>query len=212
MGLKSIKIFSLLIYAILIFVSLEACNNKNTSNPYYFKVLNDRYKRDSFMRLSSSSPIAAREQKNFYKINYFKPDSNYRIKAKVVSVLKDTVLLKDKYEKNWEMIHWADFVFTFSNIEYKLSGFLSPQYNLSARDTISLYVPFSDLNAGNVCYRRGRYIEVTLNKNEYPDSLFLDFNYAFNPECAYNEMIASPLAPKSNFLKFKVNAGEKIFI
>jgi len=45
-----------------------------------------------------------------------------------------------------------------------------------------------------------------------PDGRFLvDFNVAYNPYCAYNEMWSYPLTPAENRLKVAVRAGEKLF-
>jgi uncharacterized protein (DUF1684 family) len=38
----------------------------------------------------------------------------------------------------------------------------------------------------------------------------LDFNYAYNPPCAYTEFATCPIPPKSNRLPFAVHAGEKM--
>jgi uncharacterized protein (DUF1684 family) len=39
----------------------------------------------------------------------------------------------------------------------------------------------------------------------------LDFNYAYNPSCAYNSRWACPLAPFENRLEAPVEAGELAF-
>lgn len=39
----------------------------------------------------------------------------------------------------------------------------------------------------------------------------LDFNYAYNPSCAYNPRWVCPLVPHGNVLPFAVKAGEKAF-
>jgi uncharacterized protein (DUF1684 family) len=36
----------------------------------------------------------------------------------------------------------------------------------------------------------------------------LDFNYAYNPSCAYNSAYLCPLAPRENWLGARVEAGE----
>ena len=40
--------------------------------------------------------------------------------------------------------------------------------------------------------------------------LVLDFNFAFNPSCAYDARWACPLAPPENRLPFAVRAGELV--
>jgi uncharacterized protein (DUF1684 family) len=39
----------------------------------------------------------------------------------------------------------------------------------------------------------------------------IDFNYAYNPYCAYNDAWTCPFTPFENRLKVPVRAGEKIF-
>ncbi|MFP5333112.1 MAG: DUF1684 domain-containing protein, partial [Acidimicrobiia bacterium] len=39
----------------------------------------------------------------------------------------------------------------------------------------------------------------------------LDFNYAYNPTCAYNEAYSCPLPPPENWLRIPIGAGEKDF-
>jgi uncharacterized protein len=36
----------------------------------------------------------------------------------------------------------------------------------------------------------------------------LDFNFAFNPSCAWDDSWACPLAPPANRLPFRIEAGE----
>ena len=41
--------------------------------------------------------------------------------------------------------------------------------------------------------------------------LVLDFNYAYNPSCAYNPDWVCPLAPPENTLPVEIRAGEKAY-
>jgi hypothetical protein len=41
--------------------------------------------------------------------------------------------------------------------------------------------------------------------------MVLDFNFAYNPSCAYHSRWVCPLAPPENKLPFPVRAGEKLF-
>jgi uncharacterized protein (DUF1684 family) len=42
--------------------------------------------------------------------------------------------------------------------------------------------------------------------------LVLDFNFAYNPSCAYDPAWACPLAPRENWLAVPVLAGEKQYL
>jgi uncharacterized protein (DUF1684 family) len=43
------------------------------------------------------------------------------------------------------------------------------------------------------------------------EQLILDFNFAYNPSCVYDERWVCPLPPAQNQLPFDVAAGEKAF-
>jgi uncharacterized protein (DUF1684 family) len=42
-------------------------------------------------------------------------------------------------------------------------------------------------------------------------TIVLDFNYAYNPSCAYDDRWVCPLPPAENRLPFPIRAGEKVF-
>ena len=70
------------------------------------------------------------------------------------------------------------------------------------------FLPFVDSLAGRETYPAGRYLE----PEPLPDGRFLvDFNLAYNPYCAYNEMWSCPITPAENRLKVAVSAGERLF-
>ena len=76
-----------------------------------------------------------------------------------------------------------------------------------------VYVPFRDSTAGSETYGFGRYLLDTakgadLGGGEY--RLVLDFNYAYNPSCAYDTAWSCPLAPSANWLDARINAGEQL--
>lgn len=79
-----------------------------------------------------------------------------------------------------------------------------------------LFLPMRDATSGAETYGGGRYLTDTVKGThgrglEWPaagDELILDFNYAYNPSCAYNAHWACPLAPAENRLEAAVRAGE----
>jgi uncharacterized protein (DUF1684 family) len=77
-----------------------------------------------------------------------------------------------------------------------------------------LFLPFRDATSGKQTYGAGRYLTDTA-KGTFGRGLVLegtravlDFNYAYNPSCAYNSLAACPLAPRENHLQVPVEAGE----
>jgi uncharacterized protein (DUF1684 family) len=82
-----------------------------------------------------------------------------------------------------------------------------------------LFLPFRDATAGEETYGAGRYLtdtaKGTLGRGFDLDAasgeVVLDFNYAYNPSCAYNSRWACPLAPPENRLDEPIRAGERAY-
>jgi len=71
------------------------------------------------------------------------------------------------------------------------------------RDT--LFLPFRDAGAGRETYGGGRYIDL----ERLPGGVVeVDFNRAYNPDCAYGISARCPITPAENNLTFPVRAGE----
>lgn len=74
----------------------------------------------------------------------------------------------------------------------------------------------SDDNPGGIpvgTYGGGRYLLDTikgadLGPGHHPDSLVIDFNFAYNPSCAYDPAWACPLAQAGNTVPVEIPVGE----
>jgi len=78
-----------------------------------------------------------------------------------------------------------------------------------------LFLPFRDATNGRETYGAGRYLldaakSADLGPGTAPRSLVLDFNFAFQPSCAFDPKWACPLAPPANRLDLEVRAGERL--
>ncbi len=78
-----------------------------------------------------------------------------------------------------------------------------------------LFIPLKDSSAGKTggTYGGGRYLVDTikgadLGRGDKPGSIVVDFNFAYNPSCAYDPAWACPLAPPGNVLRNVVPVGE----
>ena len=70
------------------------------------------------------------------------------------------------------------------------------------------FLPFRDETAGTETYVIGRY----LDPQERPDgALIVDFNYAYNPYCAYSDGWSCPIPPAENEAPVRIAAGERTF-
>jgi uncharacterized protein (DUF1684 family) len=68
-----------------------------------------------------------------------------------------------------------------------------------------LFLPFRDAGAGRETYGAGRYVEV---ERLGGGVVQLDFNRAYNPDCAYGIAARCPITPEENTVRFSVRAGE----
>jgi uncharacterized protein (DUF1684 family) len=94
-----------------------------------------------------------------------------------------------------------------------------------------LFLPFRDETCGRESYGGGRYLFDTVKGSDFValetdagdaakaaremgyngGRILLDFNYAYNPSCAYDARWVCPLAPNENRLPVAIRAGELAF-
>ncbi len=75
-----------------------------------------------------------------------------------------------------------------------------------------LFLPFRDANKES--YQGTRYLLDTIKGADLGmegGKLVLDFNFAYNPSCAYHPRWHCPLAPVENWLKVAIPAGEQAY-
>ncbi len=77
-----------------------------------------------------------------------------------------------------------------------------------------LFLPFRDRTSTETTYPGGRYLLDTIkgaDLGQEDSKLVIDFNYAYNPSCAYHPRWDCPLAPAENRLPVAIRAGEQRF-
>jgi uncharacterized protein (DUF1684 family) len=87
-----------------------------------------------------------------------------------------------------------------------------------------LFLPFRDATCPAESYGGGRYLFDTVKGSDFlrldapagantmgyaGGRILLDFNYAYNPSCAYDARWTCPLAPNENRLPVAIRAGER---
>jgi uncharacterized protein (DUF1684 family) len=78
-----------------------------------------------------------------------------------------------------------------------------------------LFLPFRDLTNGAQTYAAGRYLldgakSADLGGDPAAGTLVVDFNFAYQPSCAFDPRWACPLAPPENRLDVEIEAGERM--
>lgn len=81
---------------------------------------------------------------------------------------------------------------------------LDPTGNINSK---KLFLIFADRTNGDETYGAGRFLSVDF---PHPDStIYIDFNKAYNPPCAFTKYATCSLPPKQNQLPIEITAGEK---
>lgn len=91
-------------------------------------------------------------------------------------------------------------VFTKGDLEYRIDAIESGQ---------RLFLIFADETSGVETYGAGRFMYV--DKPDSAGKIILDFNKAYNPPCVFTKFATCPLPPKENYLKLRIEAGEKMW-
>ena len=73
--------------------------------------------------------------------------------------------------------------------------------------------PVGDATNGDESYGPGRYVLDSVKGADLgmeDGRLVLDFNFAYNPSCSYDDRWACPLCPPPNRLRIPIRAGERV--
>lgn len=159
-----------------------------------------RKEKDDFFGRHSQSPLMREQKQGFHGLNYFPENESLRLE-----VLVDEFPVKEQIEMQTTTgdvqayERYGRFRFQAEGQEAELTIYQSPN---------GFFLPFVDSLAGQETYPAGRYLE----PEPLPGNRFLiDFNLAYNPYCAYNEMWSCPITPFENRIKVPIRAGEKVF-
>jgi uncharacterized protein len=138
---------------------------------------------------------------------YYAPSADWRLAARLdrdAPGVGQAVQLATSTGQLREMAIAGQLVFESGGEEHRLTAYLSHD----AQGLATLFVPFRDATSGNETYGAGRYLEVPYEPDD--DQFELDFNYAYNPSCAYSPAYDCPYPPPGNRLPIAVMAGEKV--
>jgi uncharacterized protein len=158
--------------------------------------------RDELISSHPQSPLGAAGRERFGGVTYFEYDPRYRVTAALTAT--------DPAE-----LDIPEGRFTrFARVEIELDGLALRLdcYWLQGYGG-GLFLPIGDTTNGTSTYGGGRYLLDTAKGADLgvdDGKLVLDFNFAYNPSCAYDPRWVCPLAPPANRLPVAVEAGERV--
>ena len=159
-----------------------------------------RAEKDEFFGSHPQSPLTREQKKNFQGLKYFPENDDLRLEVQVIELsVKEEFDMQTSTGGVQHYQRFGKFSFLVERQTVELTIY---------RGEHGFFLPFVDSLAGSETYPAGRYLE--------PDPLpggrfFIDFNLAYNPYCAYNEMWSCPITPAENRLKAPIRAGERLF-
>jgi uncharacterized protein len=195
-------------------VVLSACSKQSppaqkagtaidTNDVYSLEVRKDRKEKDLYFLTGENTPLLATDKEEFQGLNYYPPSKEFAFMTalKRFPAPEPTVIATSK-NKPRNMLCIGTLPFRYQGKDYALRVYMPTD----TTEEHYWFIPFTDATTGTETYGAGRFIDI-----EHPttDSTFLDFNYAYNPYCAYNERYDCPIPPRENALPFAIRAGEK---
>lgn len=158
--------------------------------------------KDEFFASAHESPFHSHESVKFSGLKYFGPDPKYRINAKFQRYGRpETVTLITSTGTQQRFHKFGYFEFKIEGKKVGLQAYRSVE-----RANNELFIPFKDATSAIESYGAARYIDLEITPD---DHYVIDFNYAYNPHCAYSEDYVCPLPPRENWLNVEIRAGEK---
>ena len=165
-----------------------------------------REARDQLFASHAQSPIPRERRQEFRGLPFFEYDPAARVAADVTEA---------------SAAHYD--IGASDGSSYGFTRFAVVRFRLAGRDLAlelywldgyggGLFLPFRDATSGRTSYGAGRYLLDTVKGADLGmdgPRLVLDFNFAYNPSCAYDPRWVCPLAPPPNRLAVPIEAGER---
>jgi uncharacterized protein len=163
-----------------------------------------RDERDRLFATHPQSPLGPERRAEFAGLRYRDYDPAMRTVAALAPVEPASLELATSTGEPYRFRRFAEARFTLAGMACTLPLFWLEGYGGG------IFLPFADRTSGAAAYAC-RYLLDTVKGADLggeSGGLVLDFNFAYNPSCAYNPAWTCPLAPPGSRLDIAVEAGE----
>jgi uncharacterized protein (DUF1684 family) len=166
--------------------------------------------RDQEFRDKEESPLKEEDLGQFKGLNYFPVDNAFRVNADFVRTPDEKYFqMPTSSGKTKKFVKYGTVKFKLNGAEHTLNVYQIDKEVLDKFPEYAdlLFIPFRDATNKTETYGGGRYIDIRQPKG---DTVVLDFNLAYNPNCAYgSDRYNCPIPPRENTLETAIKAGEK---
>lgn len=154
------------------------------------------------------SPLTEKDKSAFMGLHYFDYDISFRHEISIIQYKQqDTINASGSKPGDIRK------VVRFGYLEFEQSGQKNKLVVLkilpqTQNGESHLWLGFWDLTSGDQTYPGGRYLDI---KPDESGKYVIDFNYAYNPYCAYSDHYSCLIPPLENRLPIPLTCGEKIY-
>ena len=162
--------------------------------------------RDELFSSHPQSPLVADARLSAAPLNYFDYDPALRVLGQVHGADAAEYDIPTSGDETMTFTRFATVRFSLGRDSMELELYWLHGYGGG------LFLPFRDRTSGRETYGAGRYLLDTVKGSDLGiegGRLVLDFNFAYNPSCAYDPRWVCPLAPPPNRLDVAIPAGER---
>lgn len=160
-----------------------------------------REAKDEFMRNDPHSPLSEDQRQSFTGLSYYPFNPALHLQLPLDrEVAADAISMQTSTGEQQEFRRAGKLHFEVDGQAAELTVFQDLEGEL--------FLPVRDATSGQETYGAGRYLEPEWIDE---DTVDVDFNYLYNPYCAYNAAYSCPLPPIENWLRVPIAAGEKGF-
>ena len=158
---------------------------------------------------TAKSPLKKKDVAVFKELEFFPINEKYFVTAKFIRTKKEKPFeMKTTTSRKPIYVKYGELHFEIDGIPCLLNVYQNVEFSKKPGYKNSLFLPFTDYTSGVESYGGGRYIDLEIQKGKI---WTIDFNQAYNPYCAYNEVYSCPIVPQENDLKVEIKAGVKAF-
>jgi uncharacterized protein len=161
--------------------------------------------REELYRAHPQSPLPGRARRD-YRDAFFPYDSSYRVLAEVEDAAPEPSPLPASIGGTFAFSRVGMARFMLDGREHELELHWNEGYGNG------LLLAVADETNGEQTYAGGRYVLDTVKGADLGAArrrLVVDFNFAFNPSCAFDARWSCPLPPPANRLPVRLQAGER---
>jgi hypothetical protein len=201
-----------LIVSLLFVVSLGRLPITAQQKGFRAEALKFQQEREAEFRDPKKSPLPPEEVPKFKRLNFFPINAAYRVTARFVRTADEAKfdMPTSNPQKQKRHVKYGELHFTLRGRKLVLNVYQNEALSQQEKYKDYLFLPFNDATNGQTTYGGGRYIDLKIPAG---DTITLDFNRAYQPNCAYDHTTgrwSCPIPPRENRLKVAVLAGERL--